>query len=91
MIIDATSEEETPSRRESTYRGTPTGSSYSSEYVAGDQVETGESGGGIAGAAKDKLVQAKETVAEVAGTAKEKVAAWSSAKRGGRRRRQAHP
>jgi ElaB/YqjD/DUF883 family membrane-anchored ribosome-binding protein len=80
MIIDATSEEETPSRRESpTYRGTPTGSSYSSEYVAGDQVETGESGGGIAGAAKDKLVQAKETVAEVAGTAKEKVAAWSSA------------
>jgi ElaB/YqjD/DUF883 family membrane-anchored ribosome-binding protein len=80
MIIEATSEEETPSRQESAgYERTATGPSFPSEYVPGDQVETSEGGRGIAGAAKDKLVQAKETAAEVAGTAKEKVAAWGSA------------
>lgn len=73
MIIDATSEEETPSRRESpTYRGTPRGTSYSSEYVAGDQVETGESAAGLLELQKTNWCRRKKRLPKSPGLRKRK-------------------
>jgi ElaB/YqjD/DUF883 family membrane-anchored ribosome-binding protein len=87
MIIEATTSDEEETRvytERASDKGKRSDSAtryYPSEYQGEDQTETGggESGPGFAESAKDKLEQAKEAVAEVAGAAKEKVSALGDA------------
>ena len=77
MIIEATSGEEKETR--SSTGTVPNEGMRSGPTTQYYQTERDESGPGIAESAKEKLEHAKEAVAEVAGTAKEKVSALGGA------------
>ena len=86
MIIEATTSDDEETRfytEPASHKGKRSDSAtryYPSEYQGDDQTVTGgKSSLGIAESAKDKLEHAKEAVGEVAGAAKEKVAALGDA------------